>query len=367
MTKTPATNESRNFKEIDFQLRFKGNTAEYHQIPAAVLAESIEALQKIVYVLAMEHEQRQINERMRVPDDLANRYIVLCDIPAEGSYAMPFGIGSLSNNLITNQDLTYVRNKFTDVLSSLEQLKAPSLLSLVIDSVLRKRLLAALRALLPKAGSGFSLILDDIRSTNKHSYIFDDRQVLHLRQAMESVDQTHILQTLTGRLEKIDFGERRLTIIYPPTNRSLQCTYDEGIEEMLYENRRALIQVTGIVTLDAEDNPQRMTDVQTISYLDLSSFEVENLDFESFSLRFRIPQSLPITLDESQQLLQITNDELGIHVFAEQREQLWEELREQIAMLWTEYAKEKDELLSKPALDLKRRLLLAIEEVSNDA
>jgi len=88
----------------DFQLRFQGNAAERHQLPAEVLASSIEALQKIVHILAMSHEDHAIQERVRVPEKIASRYTVLCDIAVEGSYSQPFHIGALTRLHV--QDIT---------------------------------------------------------------------------------------------------------------------------------------------------------------------------------------------------------------------------------------------------------------------
>jgi len=355
--------------EPDFQLRFRGSTAEHHQMPAEVLAASIEALQKIVHILAMEHESRGTIERLRIPETIAARYAVLCDVPAEGSYAQPFQIGALKPDLITVQDLASVRDDFVQAMSALYSQQTEKLLSLASDRVLRKRLIAAFQRLVPKAGSGFSLSLDDFKTQLPTSYLFADRHALYLRQVTARADERHVPQIVTGRLDKIDFGERSVTIIYPPTSRQLKCTYDEGSEEMLLEHRRALIQVTGIVALDEDDNPQRVTDVQAISYLDLSAFEVEAFEFDHFQLRFRTPLTLALSLDESEQLLCIENEDWGLNVFADSREQLWQELREQMEMLWLEYAREDDDQLSAPALALKQRLLAGIEEtmVSTEA
>ena len=96
----------------------------------------------------------------------------------------------------------------------------------------------------------------------------------------------------------------------------------------------------------------------------MMSFEVEELDLDGFRLRFRAPLTLPLQLDESEQLLCIENEDWGLNVFADNREQLWQELREQMEMLWLEYAREDDDQLSAPALALKNRLLAGIEEIA---
>jgi len=61
-------------------------------------------------------------------------------------------------------------------------------------------------------------------------------------------------------------------------------------------------------------------------------------------------------------ILCIEYERLGIHVFADTREELVAELAEQICMLWDEYACEDDENLARAAIRLKKNLLGALEE-----
>lgn len=69
------------------------------------------------------------------------------------------------------------------------------------------------------------------------------------------------------------------------------------------------------------------------------------------------------TYDETGNLLCLEYTPLGIHVFAESREELCLELAEQICLLWDEYACEDEEKLSPAAIQLKRQLLADLEEV----
>lgn len=65
-------------------------------------------------------------------------------------------------------------------------------------------------------------------------------------------------------------------------------------------------------------------------------------------------------------MLRLEHADLGIDVFAPTRRELWNELRDQLSMLWTEYALAAGENLSEPALQLKGRLL-SLAQRSNDA
>ena len=351
---------------MDFRLRFDGGVASRHKIPADELSQSLGALQDTVYLLAMGHENRDVEVRARVPNDIARHYVVLCEVPQAGSYAVPFEIGALQPALFPTPDIEAVTQQFTQVLEAIASHKPRKLRGIVADGARRRRVVSALLTLLPKPGSNTRRFIEDLRpDTPSPSFEFSESHTISLRQfAQETPDQNSI-QTVTGRLDRIDFAKRSVAIRLPGSNRSISCTYEEGIEEMLLENRRGLIQVTGQVEWREEDDtPHSITDVISISDLDLSAFEIAQVDVSGVSLRFNEPLTLEPFLDESEQLICLQHAELGIDVFAQTRDQLWEEVREQIAMLWREFALEDDQVLAPSASQLKQRLRAAIAELS---
>ena len=171
------------------------------------------------------------------------------------------------------------------------------------------------------------------------------------------------VHAVTGRLARIDFNMRKITILYPVDNRKLECSYDESAEEMLVKNRRGLIQVIGEVILDEEGEPQKIIEVQDIRELDLSPFYLKEFHFEERTIRFRSPLKLQPELDESQQLICLEYLELGIDVYAFTREELVELLESEIEFLWRMYALADDERLTLKAAELKHNLLNTLEEV----
>lgn len=75
--------------------------------------------------------------------------------------------------------------------------------------------------------------------------------------------------------------------------------------------------------------------------------------------------TLTPTLDESQQYLQVEDERLNLFVFAQTREQLVDELGEQLAMLWDEYVDDEPENLSSAALKLREQIQQLIERVDH--
>ena len=179
--------------------------------------------------------------------------------------------------------------------------------------------------------------------------------------------QREASRVVTGELKNIDFIERKLTLIYLPTSKELDCLYDEALEDLLYERRRELIQVTGRVLLDDQGRPKKIIDVTDIRDVDLSPLEILTVRHGEVSLRVAPALLLEPTLDDSQQLLCVENQELDMMIFAPTREALLVELHEHLAMLWQEYAQARDDDLDAPARHLKQALLARMTEVAHAA
>jgi hypothetical protein len=104
--------------------------------------------------------------------------------------------------------------------------------------------------------------------------------------------------------------------------------------------------------------------IQVAGDLDKAAFEITEIVRGATVLRFRKPLAITPELDaESRQWLLLEQPDLNIHVVAARREALMEELHCHIAMLWDEYAADDAGNLSPMALELRARLLAAIEEV----
>ena len=160
----------------------------------------------------------------------------------------------------------------------------------------------------------------------------------------------------------MEFAGRRITIVYPENNRELECVYDAEWEPDLVAARRELVQVTGTVSVDANDLPVRIHDVESIAPLDLSDFEVSEVEYSDGKLTIEPPLVLSPELTESDQYLTLVDEQWNIEVIATTREQLLTELHEQLIANWIEYAQEDDAALTDDAQVLKYWLLKNIKE-----
>lgn len=89
----------------------------------------------------------------------------------------------------------------------------------------------------------------------------------------------------------------------------------------------------------------------------------DRVEWNGRQLTIDPPLTLIPSMDEdSSQLYVLADDDLGIHVFAQTREQLAEELAEQLLFQWDAYACESPDRLTPRARQLHEALLARMRE-----
>jgi hypothetical protein len=73
-------------------------------------------------------------------------------------------------------------------------------------------------------------------------------------------------------------------------------------------------------------------------------------------------EPLVLTIEEEGDLLVVKNPKLGIHCYEYTEEKLLNEIREDLQILWEEYALGRIDKLSPRAIELKEQLLLFFTE-----
>lgn len=347
-----------------FSFHIESTDKDAHTVPAAVLVQILENAQRAFELIGVHVEGRGIKERARVPAQISQRYQLICKIPEHGSYALPVTVGGIGD--LFSPDLA---NKaygiFRGVLENVSGQSTAGLAATLPDDRILRRVLESVKGMAPRAGAQWKLNLHD-----DHNHTFaslDVGTIPFVEQTLVPAAQREAARVVTGELKSIDFAERKVTIIYPPNSKELACIYEESVEDLLYEKRRDLIQVTGRVLLDEQGNLKQIIDVTDIRDLDLSALVLD--EFHCKGATFKATPSLLLepTLDESKQLLCIEYGDLGLDVYATTRELLLTELRDQLAMLWLEYAQAPDDELDAHAQKLKQALRARFVEVAHAA
>ena len=335
-----------------------------HTVPASVLVQILENAQHAFELIGVQVEGREIRSRARIPAETSKRFQLVCQLPQAGSYSVPVTVGEV-DGLFPADLAEKAFGIFRKVMESISERNSSILAGTLPNERIRRRVLEAVKGMAPRAEAKWKLDFHD--DSNSAFATFDVRTIPFVDETLVPVEQREAARVVTGELKSIDFAERKVTIIYPPTSKELACIYEEAVEDLLYERRRDFIQVTGRVVLDDQGAPKQIIDVTDIRDLDLSALVLDNVKYGECIVNISPALSLEPTLDESKQLLCIEQVELGINVYASTREALLAELNEQLVMLWKEYAQASDDVLDTPARQLKKALLSRFKEAAHAA
>jgi len=348
--------------EVTATLRMIGQEMDNAEVPVHLLVRTLSGLQQIVYLLAASVGNKTIGSRFRISTELQQLYTLKCKIPQLGSYVIPLVLEPSINSQITlfiNYETIW--EKINYLLLGIFQNNINEIINILPDSKIRNKVLNELRNFIPKAGEGWEL---GFCSPDSNEVILTDKQNHYIGEWLNIDNREDEIMTVTGELVSIIFDKYKFVIKYPPTNQEIDCFYKEELEVPLMDNRRELIQVTAKYTLNDEGHPTKLTDVTKIEPVDLSPILLKEVSWDNSNLRLKNPiQLTPYMDEESHQLYVVEEPRIGLYVFAYTRENLMDEINEQITMMWEEYAKADSEDLTEDANQLKITLLESIEEV----
>ena len=339
---------------IGFSLHIEGGDLHRNSVPATVLAHLLQNTQRAFELIGFQVEGRAIKQRARIGAEISERFKLLCEIPKEGCYELPVVLAA-PTQLHGNEHSEQALAVFKKLMASIARKDSSTTEKLIPDEGLRRRILESIRSMAPQAGDPWSV---DIRGIDNVSFgVLDASTSSFVKDTLVPPEKREEEQVLIGELTNIAFTEHKFTILYKPTNRELVCIYDEALEDLLYECRRALVQVTGRVIVDDSGNPLRLIEMSDVRNIDLSLISLNQSHYGGRTITCDPPLVVSPTLDETGQLFCLEDKTLGIDVFAQTREGLLLELSQQLDMLWREFAMAIDGSLDSRALKLKLALL----------
>lgn len=348
-------------------LRVHGPSKQAHVVPADVLVRAVAGLQQTVLLLAAVEEKQVVRERFRPSERLRERAMLLCEIPTAGSYALPMRLasGQLMLDFGAGRQIGLLEAAY-EVISSIGRGLEERLIELLPDSAIRSRAMREVQRFAPQPGDPWAIGLS---AFGKSEAILDDRVVVTIDDWIARSALIEDVMTVTGELTRVYFDEQKIAIRYRPTNKTINCFLrEEVVDEILADRsitlraqRNFQVQVTGKFVLDANGHPRRLTDVHRVVPVDLSPMLFERIRHADRLFAFDPALRLDVSMDEeSGQLYMVEDEELGVCAFAHTREQLVEELSEQIAFNWREYAQCDPEKLAKGARRVRDALLARV-------
>jgi len=333
------------------KLYITGAETDTHTVSIETITTVLTGIQKTAYLLASAKLNQPFQKRFTPNKDIKKRYALQCGIPAQGSYLIPIAQPP-SNGLFEEDDILADMNALFEAVSTNSRDK---LQQLIPDSRFCEKVLREILRFFPKAGSSWGM---RFQHGDFAAVTLDGHAIRSVESWLTRPEEQDAVMTVTGELIRIDFSKNSVTLRYPPNNRELECSYVQDIEDTIIESKRELIQVTGRFTLDEHGHPKSLTDVTRIEPVDLSPMVFDYLELNGRVLRFSSKLIVEPVLDaETSQLLVIEDEPLGIHVYAQNREILVDDLTAELFFLWDEYALEDSEKLTVKAQALKAALL----------
>ncbi len=340
---------------------FEPKRPEVTSAPVSALVHSLDALQRLVHLIAMRRERRAPGRRIRPSADIQNRYRLVCEIPKTGSYIAP--VRFEGGDLLSPADAAVVLMELDALLSAVGAENEGAFGAAVPDDTWRRFYLEALDRLSPPPTTGAELEISRAGKT-----LFETtRSRSFVERLVRAPTKQAVRGSVVGEFKRIDFSRQEITIRHRQTGRDLTCLYEAYVEDSLLEHPRDLLLVFGTVTRDDKGLPLSIEDVDHIEPVDLEPISVSAIIFDGRTVSPIEALTASVSFDESDALFLAEIDQLGLSVCGETREMLMAAIEDEIAVLWTRYACEQDEKLTPAALVLKARVLAAFQESSDAA
>jgi hypothetical protein len=342
-----------------FRLHFQGPLTRGHSVPAPAIVQALQQFQRVVHLLAMAEEGREVRQRARVTYDIDKRFPLVCGIPQEGGYVLPVVLGDTAHQLFDASVVQAVADRTRDVLKAVNVADEGEMKRLVPDSYFRRGVLAAFAAMQPARRSGVSISIED----------YTEQSLLDGATARDRVESLLIRPQggpaaspsyVTGALVEMKFQERRLRLQLLGTGRAFDATYGDDFEPVLLDHPRELIQVHGNVVYGEDGSPTSISDVDEILEVDESAIEVRAISQDGITLQARQPLNFTVSFDKDAQQYEASGP-FDIVLGAQTRPDLEAQLDAELGMLWREYAIAEPGDLTMAAQRLKQELLDAFE------
>jgi hypothetical protein len=147
-----------------------------------------------------------------------------------------------------------------------------------------------------------------------------------------------------------------------PKGKEINCYYDESLREQVANLcAGSIVEVSGWATLSEAGRVRQLDVVTDVEAVSMEPIRISKL--EHGGRVYRLRQAFPFTIEFAEGVWAYSNEALGVRAYAFKRDEALRELHEVFDFLYQEIAKEDDSLLDGKAIELKLRILNAVENV----
>ena len=344
-----------------FTLHFEkaGASQDSHAVPAAVIAETLNGIQKIVHLTAMHCTDHEI--RQRIPAHIGKRIMLMCYVPEKGSLEIPASVEESDNDLFTHLFVEEVETCLSDTIQAVSEGNREKYEETIYRGDFQKPILETLKKTNSGLKTDFRLFIYDGR---KHNKIFDST---HIEQNIQNIqrrekERYQERSVVTGHIVQVNFEKKAVKIRHKGTDKILECKYLQEMETRMLDEPDKLIQIDCNAEMDSEGNVVRILEVTDILNLDLNPIRVDRVPLKTGFLVPHEPITVTPTLSSSGQFFCVEYTYLDIHLTDYTRKEIEESLVECFAFLWKSYALEDDKNMTAGAQEIKQQLLAMFKE-----
>lgn len=319
--------------------------------PADAVIASLNAIQRMVYIIGMRAEGRALSERLKPTSKVRREYSVVCRAPRHGSHIQPFAVGSLAGSNVGASMVA--RDKLLATLKAFDSGENERLEALIPNARERWFLAQAASGLLPPEDSGLEVM---IRSGSRGPFAFKADRARALISTYDTARPPAVdEETVAGKLRAIDYSQTIMTI-KPGNDPALRMDYPLPLEQWLQSNVRRRLKITGRPKFTARGDVSSFAEIQSVVELEPSLQPIDRFMSADKMLATNRPISLPVTVLWQDRLFAFFEPKLGIDVVVNDVSELREAVLTELDVLWRHYALAEDYELDEEARALKASL-----------
>src|SRR5271165_462257 len=100
---------SPNPDQLTFKIYPAGGGSE---VPVSLLTQSLTTLQELIHLFDLQEEGRTVRQRLRLSDDLKNKYVLCCAPPQTGSFSVTGRVVGRADDLFAREQVAKVMGNF---------------------------------------------------------------------------------------------------------------------------------------------------------------------------------------------------------------------------------------------------------------
>ncbi|MCE5223772.1 hypothetical protein LLG10_06280 [bacterium] len=350
----------------ELKLHFESKENHDASIPLKPYLQALQGLEKAINILCELNSSDFLNSSKPFPG-------LLTSIKAQdkGSLQIAVDFRLPMITLFNYDDIKKAVDQlllFPSLMNGINESQTTQLVNMLSQNRLTsEKLFQAWNMIIPQRKSNLALEISENNHENK-KIILEEQDRMKLEWLQDKMfESSSTNKTITVSVSSLSFKNNKVKLRYQVGEYKKEFSVDYSIEDedFFIENRRELIQITGVIEYNEALMPTEVLSMYKYHAIDYEPLELANFTFQSRTFEFiQGPKKFNVKLDDSKQYYAVEDPQLNVYVYATQRSELIKEITESLYADWVEIASAEDNELDASAIALKRYLLSVLREKS---